>query len=116
MKNRFYVTLTLAIFAFCVSAAPAAHAAQNFVSGNENNDGKFTPRKVYQPKDPNRQPGFWGKEWKRSGLSELGGAAKWRPFSDMGKFLKEKDEAVRAKRAGSDSAAVHAASAPSAIK
>ena len=109
MQNHRFLTLTLAAFTLFILGASAAHAEQNFVSGNGNNDGKFTPRKVFRPKDPNRTPGFWEKEFKRSGLSEMGGAAKWNPFADMGKFLKEKDEAVRAKHAGSAAPAASSA-------
>lgn len=96
MKNRILAVLA---FAFFSAAAAQAGEGSNFVSGNKNNDGKYTPRKVRQlanAKDPNRAPGFWDKEWKRSGLSEH---HIWNPFSDAGKFLKEKDEAYRAKNA-----------------
>ena len=118
MKNRLSTPLALALFvavvlvpAVCSADAAVtaegakAAAGSNFVSGNANNDGQYTPRKVRQRRsdDPNRAPGFWDKEWKRSGLSETIGKAKWRPFSGAGKFLKEKEEAYKAKRAGAAS-------------
>ena len=96
MKNRISASLTLALLTVFAASTAMAAQSSNFVSGNANNDGKYTPRKVVQrpSKDPNHVPGFWEKEAKRSGL---GGRGLWNPFSDAGKFLKEKDDAYRAK-------------------
>lgn len=97
----------LAVLALMMFAAVSSQAGEgaNFVSGNKNNDGYVKPRKVYNPKDPNRAPGFWDKEWKRSGLDQTIGKAKWNPFADTGNYLKKKEEAYRAKNpAGADKA------------
>ena len=96
MKNRLASpTVGLALIV-CATVAAPAFAGSNFVSGNKNNDGQYTPRKVRAAKteDPNREPGFWEKEGKRSGLGNFG---HWNPFGDMGNYLKEKDTAYRAK-------------------
>lgn len=102
MKNRsLAASVVLSALLVLGSAAAEAGNGSNFVSGNKNNDGKYTPRKVRTlAKDPNQAPGFWDKEWKRSGLDQFGGA--WNPAHDMKKFLKEKDEAYRARNAGSE--------------
>ena len=96
MKNRISASLTLALLTVFAASTAMAAQSSNFVSGNANNDGKYTPRKVYasKVKDPNAAPGFWEKEGKRSGL---GGRGLWNPFSDAGKFLKEKDDSYRSK-------------------
>ena len=105
MKNRMHSIVALAaVFTFAASVALAGEGA-NFVSGNKNNDGKYTPRTVIRPSsdDPNRQPGFWDKEWKRSGLGQVGGGKMWNPFAEAGGYLKKKDDAYRAKHpAGAD--------------
>lgn len=89
----------LSVFALILLSAATACASEgsNFVSGNKNNDGHYKPRNVVRPKDPNRVPGFWDKEWKRSGLDQTVGKAKWNPFGGTGNYLKEKEEAYRAK-------------------
>ena len=95
--------VTLALFALFVFAASAAHAdaaatGGNFVSGNKNNDGQYTPRKVRSAvKDPNRAPGFWDKEWERSGLNKTVGGAWWSPMGKTGNYFKKKEEEYRAK-------------------
>ena len=105
MKKSVLAALALLMFAATAAqaavATPAAPTGSNFVSGNPHNDGKYTPRKVRAAKDPNREPGFWDKEWKRSGLGESG-LAKWSPVGDVGTFLKEKDAAYRAKHPATD--------------
>jgi hypothetical protein len=102
MKHRLtalsaLTALLIAVPAFAVEAQP--QAGSNFVSGNPNNDGEYKPRKVRQMKsnDPNRAPGFWDKEWERSGLNKTVGGAWWSPFSKTGNYFKKKEEAYRAK-------------------
>lgn len=98
-------TLTIALTALLIASVPAAASAgSNFVSGNKNNDGQYTPRKVRQmAKDENKAPGFWDKEWERSGLNKTVGGAWWSPLGKTGNFFKEKEEAYRAKNpAGTD--------------
>lgn len=97
---------TAALTALLITFAAAAHAdsGSNFVSGNANNDGEYTPRKVRtMAKDPNKAPGFWDKEWERSGLNKTVGGAWWSPLSKSGNFFKNKEDAYRAKHSmGSD--------------
>ncbi len=108
MKYR--LTALAAFVSLLISVPVIAAEAQslsgsNFVSGNTNNDGQYTPRKVRQAQanDPNRAPGFWDKEWKRSGLDKTVGGAWWSPFGKTGSFFKNKEEAYRAKNpAGTD--------------
>jgi hypothetical protein len=106
MKHR---VIALSALTALLTAAPASAAevqsGSNFVSGNPSNDGKYTPRKVRQLKsaDPNRAPGFWDKEWERSGLNKTVGGAWWSPFSKTGNFFKNREEEYRAKNpAGTD--------------
>ena len=109
MKNRIATAVfTAAALTFAAGLCQATETA-NFVSGNKNNDGKFTPRNVIHPKPASeRVPGFWDKEWKRSGLDQTIGKAIGNPFSGTGKYLKQKEEAYRAKHP----AAVTASASP----
>ncbi len=106
MKHRVIAlsALTALLIAAPVFAAEV-QTGSNFVSGNPNNDGQYTPRKVRQAaaKDPNRAPGFWDKEWERSGLNKTVGGAWWSPFSKAGNYFQKKEDAYRAKNpAGTD--------------
>ena len=88
--NKQSVLASIAVAVFFVSTV--AHAAQmNFGPGNEG-DGSYVPRAerqvIAQAEEP-KEPGFWDKEWERSGLSR----AKVRnPFRNVGNFFKEQEE------------------------
>jgi hypothetical protein len=105
MKKRLWVILGVVLMAASTAFADAgvtatstmsASSGGNFVSGNKNNDGQYTPRKVVQRRTANSEPGFWDREWKRSGMGESG-LAKLSPLGDMKTFLKEKEDKYRAK-------------------
>lgn len=51
----------------------SALAESNFSAGNKG-DGTYVPRaeRYAKPADANKAPGFWAKEWERSGFSQVG--------------------------------------------
>lgn len=102
MNHRIAVLTALIVIVF--AAAAYADGGANFVSGNKNNDGQYTPRKVRTfEKDPDKAPGFWDKEWERSGLNKTVGGAWWSPLSKTGSFFKDREAEYREKHpAGAD--------------